>query len=314
MLINERAGHDEQDEQKQREARGFKFPMLEYIFNQRTASGTKAITENHTFTLKDISDAYKALGIPEPASISNTILDLTRKDRGIESRLPQSIIKYGYDLKKKTGAAKTGERANYAGEFVYVGIGNTLHSWHHWRTQPDREIILENKVPARISTLLSRDEGALFSVIDYCDVLSYAFHGRANTIIRVQNPMKWQPNEIDGLYFSDEEEPTLYPIEAKALSTGDDLNLEQMLGGLRTIQGKIQGVKITPLGIQMIENGMRIGLFKEVQNQHEAYLEIELDIVVRFDPPIVTWYKTARRRKEALQRSTMQNLFSNRDL
>jgi hypothetical protein len=45
----------ERDEKEQREARSFKFPMLEYIFNRHTENCTKAITENHTFTLKAFS-------------------------------------------------------------------------------------------------------------------------------------------------------------------------------------------------------------------------------------------------------------------
>lgn len=51
-----------------------KFPMLEYIFNHKTQNGTIGIGENITFTLKDVSDGYRACGIAEPASISNTIL------------------------------------------------------------------------------------------------------------------------------------------------------------------------------------------------------------------------------------------------
>lgn len=77
--------------------RSKKFPLLEHIFSNKTNQQTERIGENITFTLRDISNAYKACGIPEPASISNTILDLTRQDRGIQSRLPQSIIDFGYD-------------------------------------------------------------------------------------------------------------------------------------------------------------------------------------------------------------------------
>jgi hypothetical protein len=62
--------------------------------------------------LSDISEAYRACGIPEPASISNTILDLTRKNNGIQSRLSQSLIDLGYDLRKKTGPHSTGGNYN----------------------------------------------------------------------------------------------------------------------------------------------------------------------------------------------------------
>jgi hypothetical protein len=279
------------------EYRSKKFPMLEHIFNKLTENGTKGIGQDHTFTLKDISEGYRACGIPEPASISNTILDLTRKFGDITARLPPSIIAYGYDMRKKTGVdPKTG--ASFAGEFVYVGLGNTLLSWHLWTEEPDQIVVVSNKVPPKIAKYLSNDEGALFSAIDYCDVLSLAIYGydHPGTILRIQNPMKWQPNEIDGLYFSDfEGVDTLYPTEAKALSTRDDINLEQMLGAYRTITQRLPNVKVVPLGIKMIQNGMRIGLFNGADDQ----LEITRHIKITFDPPISSWRAGPRRRGDS---------------
>ncbi len=165
-----------------------KFPMLEHIFFEKTNNGTVGIGNNITFTLKDVSDGYKACGINEPASISNTILDLTRQDRGINSRLPQSISSLGYDLKKKTGRSPEG---NYCGEFVYVGIGHVLHSWLVWDSSKEVIVNVKNTIPANVLKFLSNDEGALFSAMDYCDVLSYAIFHTPNRIMRVQNPMKW---------------------------------------------------------------------------------------------------------------------------
>lgn len=77
-----------------------KHPVLEYIFRKKNPQGNseqKAIS----FTLKDISDGYKDCGIDEPASISNTILDLTRKRRDIKARLPESIIYLAMIYKRK---------------------------------------------------------------------------------------------------------------------------------------------------------------------------------------------------------------------
>lgn len=324
--------YDEQSEPEERSEQGglneeeirrsYKFPMLQYIFDKYTAQGTKETTRNHAFTFQDLDEAFKACKFDRPISTSNFVLDLTRQDRGIESRLPHSIIKYGYDLRKKTGRVPESKNVNYNGEFVFVGIGNTLHSWHHWSQTANSEIIIANKVPGEImallpgkdEALLGRDEGALFSVIDYCDVLSIALYGKdqQGSVIRVQSPKKWQPNEIDGLYYSVKDTPTLYPVEAKALSTGDQLNLEQMLGGLNTIREKIPNVKIVPLGIQMIENGMRIGTFKETSKQYETLLEIVSDIKVTFDPPIIPWYKAVKTRKRIAEQQSQYstNLFS----
>lgn len=258
-----------------------KFPMLEYIFDKKTNNGTQNIGNNITFTLKDVSEGYAACGIAEPASISNTILDLTRQDRGINSRLPQSISSYGYDLKKKTGPSPEG---NYCGEFVFVGKGNVIHSWLVWDQTKERIVNVKNTVPVNVLKYISNDEGALFSAMDYCDALSYAINGTSGTIVRVQNPMKWQPNEIDGLYMSSDGE-IIYPVEAKAVSTGDDINLEQMLGQYNTITAKMPGVKIVPLAARMKPYGVDIAVLK-----YNVYELVPIDYIkVQIQPTISAW-------------------------
>ncbi|WP_028782227.1 hypothetical protein [Thalassobacillus devorans] len=263
--------------------RSKKHPMLEYIFNKKTDNGKKGIGEDHLFTLSDIAEGYRACGINEPVSISNTILDLTRKNTGIASRLPDTIYEHGYDLRKRTGRSPQG---NLAGEFVYVGVGKSINAWLEWPSIPDLEVVIENTVPHSIINkgLLGRDEGALFSVIDYCDVLSHAFYNKPNQVIRVQNPKKWQPNEIDGLYYS-EQHDTLFPCEAKALSTGDDINLVQLLGGYKTIQSKMPHMDIIPVAVRMVINGIDIGLFEEEDEELKMYKFIK----VTFDPQITAW-------------------------
>jgi len=262
-----------------------KFRVLLYIFNKKTENFTKHLGQNITFTLQDITDGYASCSIPKPASISNTILDLTRKDRGIKSRLPKEIIDRGYDLRKKTGTLSAG--GSYAGEFVYVGIGESLHSWLVWPETPDKIVSIENKIPRQITKFLSKDEGAMFSVIDYCDVLSYALFEKPNTVIRVQNPMKWQPNEIDGLYFSDYEKghEDLYPVECKALSTKDDINLEQMLGAYITITEKMPKMHVVPLAIQMVHAGLRVGILKYEENK----MKLDKYVLVNIEPPVPSW-------------------------
>lgn len=261
--------------------RSKKFPMLEYIFNNKTNNGTQNIGYNITFTLKDVSDGYHACGIDEPASISNTILDLTRQDRGIEGRLPAYIYNLGYDLRKKTGPSPDG---NYCGEFVFVGIGNVIHSWLVWDESKEVVVTVKNTVPKNVLKYLSNDEGALFSVIDYCDVLSYALYGEQGKIMRVQNPMKWQPNEIDGLYMSADGD-VIYPVEAKAVSTGDDINLEQMLGQYKTITAKMPGVNIVPIAARMKDYGVDLAVL-----QYNVYELLPSKFVkVMISPVINSW-------------------------
>ncbi len=258
-----------------------KFPMLEHIFAQKTQNGTVGIGQNITFTLKDVSNGYRACGIDEPASISNTVLDLTRQNRGIDSRLPQSISSLGYDLRKKTGPGPDG---NYCGEFVFVGVGNVIRSWLQWDSSRERVVNVENKVPTNVLRFISNDEGALFSVIDYCDALSYALYGTSEKVLRVQNPMKWQPNEIDGLYMA-VDGSTIYPVEAKAVSTGDDINLEQMLGQYKTITAKMPGVEIVPIAARMKPYGVDLALFT-----YNVYELVPVEFIkVIISPYISSW-------------------------
>jgi hypothetical protein len=270
-----------------------KHPMLEFIFNKYNPERTtdKVIIQ---FTLLDISEGYRACNIPEPASISNTILDLTRKRRPIGSRLPESIHELGYDLRKKTGNNELG--LSFAGEFVFVSVGEVIDSWLAWPDSfavEDTFIVSSINVPAKILPFVRNDEGALFSIMDYCDLLSEVFEFEENSIIRIQNPLKWQPNEIDGFYIgTNNGEDILFPIEAKALTTGDDINLEQMLGAIRMLHLKYtnSNLSIQPLAVRMVSNGIHIAVF----DKYDAGTEVNIlncirRINVSFAPAIASW-------------------------
>lgn len=267
-----------------------KHPVLEHIFKKKNPEENSE-QEIISFTLKDISNGYKACKIDEPASISNTILDLTRKKSKIKSRLPESIFLLGYDLRKKTGRSPDG--SNYAGEFVFVGVDNQIQSWFEWADDIEEIKITSMGIPKKVRKFLRKDEGALFSVIDYCDVLSLALFKKPNTVLRIQNPMKWQPNEIDGFYFAEvDEQDYLLPVEAKALTTGDDINLEQMKGALETVSRRYdkQNIQIIPLAIQMAVNGIKIAIFKSCNpKQADNSLELERAVKVIFSPAIESW-------------------------
>lgn len=262
----------------------YKHPILEYIFMQKTQQGRVGIGSDHPFTLQDIGRAFVALQIDPPVSYSNFVLDLTRQPRNIASRLPESVYRLGYDLRKRTGPAPNNE--NYAGVFVFVGVGNELHTWLTWPTTPDHMLVVENTVLEIVRSMLSNDEGALFSVIDYCDVFSQALHGQAHVVFRVQNPMKWQPNEIDGLYVAEVEQARiLYPVEAKALSTRDSINLDQMNGAYQTILPRRPDMLIVPLGVQMTPTGMLVGVF----DWQTSGLQLRRTIQVTIKPGISAW-------------------------
>lgn len=180
-----------------------KFEVLEHIFDEKTLNKTQHIGTDIDFTLRDVGNAMMATCGALPASRSNFVLDLTRKDSGITRRLPQSIIDCGYDLRKKTGRVPGTSRESYCGTFVFRGMdahGNTipLKDWLKLDEEAvQRTIEIDNRVPDLVREFLSNDEASLFSVIDYCDILSQVM---GKPIYRIQSPMKWQPNEIDGFY------------------------------------------------------------------------------------------------------------------
>jgi hypothetical protein len=219
---------------------------------------------------------------------------LTRKRQPINSRLPESIFELGYDLRKKTGTNAAGE--SFAGEFVFVGVGQVIDSWLSWPETfdiEDRITVSSESVPENILPYIRNDEGALFSIIDYCDLLSQIFDFGENSVIRVQNPLKWQPNEIDGFYIGTHgDEEILFPIEAKALTTGDDINLEQMLGAIKMLHLKYTSpnLSIQPMAVRMVPNGIHIALFEK----HPAGTEVNVLNCIRrlsitFAPPIASW-------------------------
>ena len=80
-----------------------KMKVMEHIFNYKTNGGKTHIGYNIDFTLAEFGNAIIETGGTPPTSWSNFVLDLTRRNNKITSRLPDSIIKYGYDLRKKTG-------------------------------------------------------------------------------------------------------------------------------------------------------------------------------------------------------------------
>lgn len=239
-----------------------------------------------------------------PTSVSNFVLDLTRKDKGINRRLPQEVIEYGYDLRKKTGRDPD-SKESYCGTFVYLGRGENgevleLHDWLHWKT-PDKTITVANVTPTAILPYLSNDEGSIFSIIDYCDILSHAVFEEPQKIFRVQNPMKWQPNEIDGFYLSSiNERVTVYPVETKASSTDDDINLVQMNGQYETFVTKMQNqqmapASIRPLAIKMQGGGLNVAVLEKnamyhpITNKAAPYFIICNIVRIEFNPRIPSW-------------------------
>lgn len=278
-----------------------KMKVLKYIFDQKTNNGTCNIGTDISFTLKEVGKGIVATGGKAPTSWSNFVLDLTRKKNSIEQRLPNYIIKYGYDLRKRTGKVPENTADNYCGTFVYRGFdedGQTIpiQDWLEWGT-PDREITVENKVPELVRRFISNDEASLFSVIDYCNILSIVLD---QDVYRVQSPMKWQPNEIDGYYIAQTPRNIIvYPVEAKAISTSDDINLVQINGQYNVFIEKYKrnsfSLIVRPIAAKMEKDGILLAvmehnpMYDPVQNGNANMFNIVNIVKVKLDPPLSAW-------------------------
>ena len=281
-----------------------KHAVLAYLFDMKTNCGTQHIGEDIDFTLREVGEGIRATGGATPTSWSNFVLDLTRKRNTIAQRLPAHVIQYGYDLRKKTGPVPGGQSGdNYCGTFVYRGFdanGQTIpiQDWLEWGI-PDREVTIVNKVPLLVQKFISNDEASLFSVIDYCDILSQIL---GQTVQRVQSPMKWQPNEIDGYYVAETSRNIyVYPVEAKAISTSDDINLVQLYGQYQTFITKYKrndfNLVVRPIAAKMEPTGMLLAvldhnpLYDAKRNKDAAMFNIIEIVRVRLDSPLAAWQK-----------------------
>jgi len=247
----------------------------------------------------DIDIAAAELDMKLPVSYSNFVLDLCRRNRGIEKRVPSNVIKSGYDLKKATGIDPLNNK-KLVGKFVHVGIGNEIDSWITW---PEPRLSIEvdsSNLHLTVRRLLRKDEAAMFSLIDYLDLLTKVTDSSYGKIRRLQSPMKWQPNEIDGMYFADNADGlTFFPVEAKALTTKDEINIDQLSGGFRTVQLQIQKInleveaRIRSVAALMTENGIRFAFFPDNTEPNAA---IEFDFVeVKFNPPLEAWSVSSKK-------------------
>jgi hypothetical protein len=80
-------------------------------------------------------------------------------------------------------------------------------------------------------------------------------------------------------------------VEAKALTTGDDVNIDQLCGGFQTVtdQANLSGlaVNIQQVAIRMIESGLEIAIFRA----NTAPVTPESWLRVKFSPAIENWHR-----------------------
>lgn len=173
-------------EYKGKKYRSYKHPILEYIFD-KALTVVSELPDEIIFTYEDIRQAMDTLGIrrDKQASLSNFTIDLTRQAASHESRVPPSVWERGYDLDR---VPEREARHNVAGRLIRKEL-KPREPWIVWPEIDDTNTItISNQTPPEIQLYLGKDEGALLSVMDYCDVLSLAIHNQLGTVKRVQHP------------------------------------------------------------------------------------------------------------------------------
>lgn len=268
-----------------------KMQILSHIFWSRySPENPQPIID---FYLSDVGEAGEMLGMTLPTSYSNIVLDLCRQNRGIDRRLPGDVVAEGYDLRKKTGPDATSTR-RFCGQFVYVGLGNEINSWLRWPTQ-EVEIKVDPRDLDKVQrSLLRQDEAALASVVLGLNLITKITNYQYDQVMLVQTPIKLQPNEIDALFFSTiGDKVILFPVEAKALTTGDEINIDQLAGGYRTL--KQEAARLLPgqtsvvrqIAAVMVENGIDFAIFDE---DVEPGADVPFKFLkVVFEPPLSVW-------------------------
>ena len=114
--------------------------------------------------------------------------------------------------------------------------------------------------------------------------------------------MKWQPNEIDGYYVAETSRNIyVYPVEAKAVSTSDDINLVQLYGQYQTFITKYKrndfNLIVRPIAAKMEPTGMLLAvldhnpLYDAKRNKDAAMFNIIEIVRVRLDSPLTAWQK-----------------------
>ena len=137
----------------------------------------------------------------------------------------------------------------------------------------------------------------MMSPIDYCDILSEVL---GQKVLRVQSPMKWQPNEIDGYYVAQGRRNVfVYPVEAKAVSTSDDINLVQINGQYSVFVEKYKrnnfSLIVRPIAARMEADGMMLAIMEHnpmydpTQNRGADMFNVTEVVKVKLDPPIAAW-------------------------
>ncbi|HEY1932403.1 MAG TPA: hypothetical protein VGG99_10355 [Acetobacteraceae bacterium] len=218
-------------------------PAILKLFRDRWRPGASTVV----FSLDDVRTAVEAVraASDDPDRISSrNPADVVYRMRS-RTKLPEEILDKGFHVLRAVG------RGRYQFEKASSGIIEV----------PVRELtpaIDQTPMPVRRllpETMAEMDEQALLSVVGYCQLLDH-FTGmkiyRLRSHVRKSVPGIGQA-ELDaidvGIASGDDDEPVIFPIEAKAAS--DELNRVQIFNMIRYAAHYFPGLKVRPLALKV---------------------------------------------------------------
>lgn len=218
-------------------------PVILKLFRERYRPGASSVI----FSLDDVRNAVEAVRAasanPDKISSRNPA-DVVYRMRS-RTKLPKEILEKGFHILRPIG------RGQYQFERATAGIIDipvtTPTSTIDLTPMPVRRLLPE--------TVAEMDEQALLSVISYCNLLDH-FTGmkiyRLRSHVRKSVPGVGQA-ELDaidvGIGANNDEKPTVFPIEAKAVS--EALNLVQIHNMVQYTKHYFPGLIVRPLACKV---------------------------------------------------------------
>ena len=214
-------------------------PILLKIFQDRYSEGITIID----FTLDDIRAAADAIGMREQTRNPSDVIYRMRA----RTKLPIEITEAGFNILKQIGRGKY--RLQKGGNII-VEV----------ESSPTKIIDTIDITPLPVRRLLPEniaeiDEQGLLTIVSYCQLIN---HFTGLTVYRLRNHFRKSVKgvgqaEVDavdvGVALSEEEEPIIFPIEAKARE--DAINKVQICAQVQFARQYFPDFNVRPLALKV---------------------------------------------------------------
>ena len=215
-------------------------PILLHIFNARWRQGASTVI----FSLDDVRNAAEALDV-EARNAADVIYRMKSR-----TKLPKEILEKGFFILRSVGRGKY--QFEKGTSTIFEPVDDAPVEALDITPLPVRRLLPE--------FLADMDEQAILTIAGYCKILD---HFTGLTVFRLRNHVrKSVPGvgqaELDaidvGVALSDEEEPIVFPIEAKACA--DALNRAQISNMIAYCNANFQGMTVRPLAVKVDDDSI----------------------------------------------------------